>query len=277
MGRRTLRQRKERFREKHGMKSLPRFAGKRPREKVIYRNPLAKPVPELAAKGQRKPFSMENVQWISIGKEMIGGSYGTIHIGYGTIHFGRIKFRGKKPTAVIIKKFHGPKLLELEKEKIRRLDQSKVPHPKMDCIRIGENDYIIMEPFTKSTKPWGEKESKFLERRGDLVRQLNFLEKKDCKQFRKILWAALKLAKAGLVLEPSRTRLGEPRADAFNAIRLKSGEIKVLVQDLDTLQCYDLSTESNFRITARALLKVVNYNKIAVQEVKAFQARTNLE
>ncbi|MBN2067661.1 MAG: hypothetical protein JW744_04295 [Candidatus Diapherotrites archaeon] len=264
----TLRQRKQRFSKKKGIESLPHFSSKGPKGKVIYRNPAAKPVPRPAAGKQKRQFSMENVQWISIGKKIVSG-------GYGSVHLARVKFRGKKPQAAVIKKFFKRKYANIENEKIRRLNQSKVPHPKMEFVSIGETDYIIMEPFIKKSRG-RSRYSKFLKRKYDLIGSLDLRREKDIKAFKQVLAVVEELSMAGLRVRAMKDEEGNARIDAFNIIRLEKGGARVFVQDLDSVEAGHMGTRSAFNATAEAILKVAAQKKTAEQEIKRFLSENGL-
>lgn len=236
---------------------------------IIYRNSEAVPVPrEIAERGKRKPFTLENVEWIStIGRVVIspqsalpaGG-------GYGFIHWGKIKFKGKPSSErVVIKEYSGyaPFRTQQMHEVIEALERSKANHPKMAYFEANGIQYIAMEPFVKvGEERSGIVYSKFSPA-DNFIHNMNLFKKSDQIVFRETAEQLVLLTKAGLMLEGGQDAMLRMRADIFNGITLRDGSVKVFVQDLDTLYFHEmyLSREHKTKVwrqSSRALMLAVS-------------------
>lgn len=244
--RQTFRDRRVRLRQKKGTKRLRKpDAG----INAIYRNPHAIPVsPTIRERGQRTPFALENAEWVLRQKPFTETLY-------RTIYFGLVKFKGiSRPQRCLLKQldYHeNPQIQEI----IRRLDRSNVYHPKMAAIINSPGDrWIIMEPFVTTWE--GTKATKFLYGVGCLVRKTNLADSTGAQTFRKIARATAMLAKAGLKVVNAKAHKNDPRVDIFNLIRTSSGELKLIVQDLENLELGE-NPQENWSESRESLLKVI--------------------
>lgn len=233
---------------------------------VFYRNPDAQPVePIIRDNGERKPFSIENAEWISK-REKIGEG------GYGIAYWGKIKVKGKtKSERCVVKEYKGPGRNIHLKTIINRVGESGVTAPKMSYLESGGRQYVIMEAFIQdgfskltaeqprlATKFTNLDEKTRLSDRGfDLARELDLSLDGDAQVFRTICQMTGKLAKAGIYIRPQYDGMG-PRIDAFSSFLLKGGAEKVIVQDLDTLKPRR-DTRKNWSDSITALTESVTY------------------
>ncbi|MCX6803981.1 MAG: hypothetical protein NTY48_05440 [Candidatus Diapherotrites archaeon] len=216
--------------------------------------------------GQRKAFTMSNVEWISINpRRKIASSQ------ISDIFIGKVKFAGKRSAQfAVIKRLNKgirEKLLQMKggnyEEVIARLSKSKVLHPKMaffKTINDGvETEYLIQEPFIfgntsgKNTSKYG---SKFTEK-NTFFSSINLSEVHYQKRVVEMIKQTALLAQAGLSyrevgvvqrtvfpdwsghLMPS----GKLIIDVFNGIKPKNSSLgeRIYVQDIDFLKPEDNS------------------------------------
>lgn len=233
--RKTLGDRKRKLRKKHGWRRRVVFKTAGIKGEVIYRNPDAVPVPKIIGEqGSRIPFSIENVEWISIAEpsRIIGRG------GYGIVFKGLVKFKGKPSAqAVAIKKIH-PSISAWNQnpdypEVISRLMKSKASFPKMAFLKSNNQQYIIQEPFVRQR---GSKFFTLAAANTYRLARLDLNTPENQELFKRFAGQAAHLAKAGLFIESAQNTLNQPMIDVFAAFRLKNREVKILVQDIDNLQ-----------------------------------------
>lgn len=250
--------------EKKGLKRTPRFPQPNIVEdaiyrKVIYRNPKA--ITVRRSRGKKTPFTMKNVEWISIVSKIGAG-------GYGTVYWGKAKFKGKTaPVKVAIKHIGIPKFLSPDyPEIISRLRNSKANHPRTEYLEIsGIGRYLIQEAFLGIK---GKKlKSKFGENRLNLVRHtiLNLSQKPDAKLFEQMATQAALLAKSGLYIHRAESCLLGPTIDVFSAMQLKfsstvPGDLKLYVQDIDMLTPENNPNKA-WKYSARNLVETISESR----------------
>lgn len=261
------------WRRKKSIAKNARFPRGEIKGNIIYRNPNAVPVPkEIAAQGERKPFTLENVEWISkLGLVFTSKKSNVLaEGGFGTIFWGRIKFKGKTSSERVILKQHHTFVSDQHLQRmptvIARLERSGVPHPKMAYLETWNAEeekecYIVMEPFVRVA----EKKDRRTKQRvvyskfspgADFVRKLKLSHKRDADAFRQCVEHTVSLAKAGLWTKMTQDIIGRARADAFNGFILRDGRIKVFVQDLDSI-FLGKNVEQNWVVSAMVLYKAV--------------------
>lgn len=264
------RDRERAWRLKKGIVRKARFPKRKIKGEIIYQNPNAVPVPsEIAEKGQRKPFTLENVDWISkvdrvfISQQLFLPTGG----GHGSIYWGKVKFKGKPSSErVVIKEYSGyaPFRSQHVQEIIGALERSKAYHPKMAYFEANGIQYMVMEPFVKTIEHTEKEESprkivfsKFYPA-DNFIHNMNLSDNRDQITFRKTAEQLALLTKAGLMLERGIDIVGQARADIFNGITLRDGSVKVFVQDIDTLHLSQEHETKRWDTSAYVLMDAVS-------------------
>ncbi|MEK6972868.1 MAG: hypothetical protein AABW72_02405 [archaeon] len=241
------------WRAKKGIARKARFPKGKRKGEIIYKNPNAVPVPrEIVERGQRKPFTLENVEWIRVWDNVFLDPFGRKQAkgGYGAIFWGKIKFKGKASSErIVVKQFHkfvSGTYSQQMPEIIARLKRSGVPHPKMAYFEISKGHeeierYIVMEPFIKvgeSEDLSGQRKkvvyTKFLPS-DEFIHDMDLRDEKEQAVFRETAEQLVLLTKAKLELGGTYDYRRWGRVDAFNGITLQDRSVKVFVQDLDIL------------------------------------------
>lgn len=218
---------------------------------ILYRNPKAIPVSNIIEeRGKRKPFTMENVEWISIHRDKEGflGKGG-----FGAVYIGKVKFKGvSKAQDVAIKKYFErnnlPSKGHLE-DLISRIQSSGVPAPKMGVLEVPTSTgrlqkYLITELFASKK---AEQKSKLRYAGWSILESPNILStdfERDC--FNQIIDLTARLAVKGVSLSevyhdsPFQNDLypeqGSSKIDEFTIMLLKNGKPKVVLHDIDFME-----------------------------------------
>ncbi len=214
------------------LKKRPHFANQKPQGLVIYQNPNAVPVESvIGRKATRRPFKLENVEWISMRTEKKIGQGG-----FGTVYWGKIKFKGVSSSQRVVLKDYALSARFVSEEVLKRLEKSGVSHPKMVLLPkslAGFSNFIVMEPFIR--KKDGKIVSKFRPEEADLIANLDFRKRSDRKLFKQALNYTAMLARAGLSIKPTINTGLKQVVDIFTTLKLRGGQRKLFVQGLDTL------------------------------------------
>lgn len=221
--------------KKKTLKRTPRFSQPKIEGAVIYRN--SKAISVRRTRGKRTPFTMKNVEWISINGKIGRG-------GYGIVCKGKAKFKGKTaPVKVAVKcitveKEHSPDYPEI----VSRLRNSKAIHPRTEYVEINQSErYLIQEAFLGMD---GDKRvSKFGDNRSNTLRHtlLDLENRSSAELFEQMATQAAHLAKSGLYIHRAVDETRRPIIDVFAGMPLKFSsegqkEIKLYVQDIDMLR-----------------------------------------
>ncbi|MEI7961353.1 MAG: hypothetical protein WCI04_03380 [archaeon] len=229
---------------------------------IIFQSKSAAPVI------QRKSIhTKENVDWIMVLGKVRNGKR-SLRGGFGLIWWGVVKFNGlPKPKLAVIKSFRR-RVSESDnylRELVKRLTVSRAPHPKMEFFTLpnAKNNifkrFIVMEPFLKFK---GELvNTRFLQKQSDLLGRLNLHNSSDRAIARQALELAFSMAENGLCLGTGFSKDKKPRADIFNAIKLKDGSHKLYILDLDTLALSSKPFDYNWRISSDVIYSVLCYGK----------------
>ncbi len=179
-----------------------------------------------------------------------------------------MKIKGRpSPQRIVVKVFHPDKEAYLDfAEIVKRLEKSNVPPSKMQLIFFTDRKQhgILMESYIGNSKEKkGKIESKL--KPGFLFWQLDLSKKRDSAIFALSVNATAKLAKTGLYFTQMYTGSsgqknmspGPLRVDVFNVMEAKSGQKKILVQDIDSVRL-GASSKFSWRNSTNVLLNTVS-------------------
>jgi hypothetical protein len=259
------------YKERRQRKKTPKFKPGPVKGIRIYQNQTAVPL-----ETNQTAFTQDNIEWVSLGEDTPLFKGGT-----SRIYRGKMKVKGKHSSQTIVIKqpedffikgtsdyewmlrqtsSANRKVLPLiaytperVSEVINRLNQSKVPHPKMGFLERNGRLFILMEPFIG--KSGNRSTSKFLPNE-DPLKKLDLHRPADVQAFKIALKMTAQLAHAGLYIHPMFNINKKPRSDVFNLIQRASGIPKLIVQDIDSLVVQN-NPRKNWQISTNHLKEIV--------------------